>query len=146
MQTEVKHRAMTAQLFLIVVIIGVAAGMLSGLVGVGGGIILVPAMIYFLNYTQHQAQGTSLGVLTFPVVLIAFVTYYRTCKTMGVPIDFRIIGILAIGFVVGAYFGSSIAVRIDKEMLRKIFAVILFYTAINMMGWDRAFFNWIKSL
>jgi uncharacterized membrane protein YfcA len=146
MQTEVKNKPiMTAQIIMMIILIGLSAGILSGLVGVGGGIILVPAMIYFLNYTQHQAQGTSLGVLTFPVVLIAFVTYYRNCKTMGVPIDFKVIAILAIGFVVGAYFGSNIAVRIDREMLRKIFAVILFYTAINMMGWDKALIRWIKS-
>ncbi len=71
MQTEVKYKnSMTVQIIIIIVLIGVSAGVLSGLVGVGGGIILVPAMIYFLSYTQHQAQGTSLGVLTFPVVLI----------------------------------------------------------------------------
>jgi uncharacterized membrane protein YfcA len=146
MQTEVKYKnSMTVQIIIIIVLIGVSAGVLSGLVGVGGGIILVPAMIYFLSYTQHQAQGTSLGVLTFPVVLIAFLKYYRDCQTMGVPIDFKIIAILAIGFIGGAYLGSTIALRIDKEMLRKIFAVILFYTAINMMEWDKALINLIRK-
>ncbi|HEY0057810.1 MAG TPA: TSUP family transporter, partial [Flavisolibacter sp.] len=67
---------MTAQLMLIIIIIGLFAGILSGLVGIGGGIILVPALVYFMGYTQHQAQGTSLGVLTLPVVIIAFITYY----------------------------------------------------------------------
>lgn len=145
MQTEVKKTVMTVQIIMIIILIGLSAGILSGLVGIGGGIILVPAMIYFLSYTQHQAQGTSLGVLTFPVVLIAFLTYYRNCKTMGVPIDFKVIAILAIGFVIGAYFGSSIAVKIDREMLRKIFAVILFYTAINMMEWDKAFIQLFRK-
>ena len=131
---------------IIVILIGLAAGVLSGLVGVGGGIILVPALVFFLHYTQHQAQGTSLGVLTFPVVILAFLKYYTDCKRMGTPIDFRIIGILAVGFVIGGYFGSSIAVRIDKHALKKIFALILFFTAIKMMDWDVVVIRWVKNL
>jgi len=131
------QKPMTGQLILIIIIIGIAAGMLSGLVGIGGGIILVPAVVYFLNYTQHQAQGTSLGVLTFPVVLVAFLKYYQECKAMGTPIDWKIIALLAIGFVVGAYFGSALALRINQSMLKKIFAVILLYTAFKMLEWDK---------
>ena len=137
---------MSFQEILIIVIIGLMAGVLSGLVGVGGGIILVPALVYFLSYTQHQAQGTSLGVLTFPVVILAFLTYYRECKSMGVPIDFKVIAILAVGFVIGGFFGSHLAVRIDRELLKKIFAVILFYTAFKMLDWDTMFINWIKKI
>lgn len=137
---------MSFQEILIIVIIGLMAGVLSGLVGVGGGIILVPALVYFLSYTQHQAQGTSLGVLTFPVVILAFLTYYRECKSMGVPIDFKVIAILAVGFVIGGFFGSHLAVRIDRELLKKIFAVILFYTAFKMLDWDTMFINWVKKI
>jgi uncharacterized membrane protein YfcA len=104
----------------------------------------VPALIYVLSYSQHQAQGTSLGVLTLPVVLVAFFKYYTDCKKMGTPIDFKIIGLLAIGFVVGGFLGSTLALRIDKEMLKKIFAVILFYTAIKMLEWDKAVINWFR--
>ena len=136
---------MTTELF-IVILIGLAAGVLSGLVGVGGGIILVPALVFFLHYTQHQAQGTSLGVLTFPVVILGFLKYYTDCKRMGTPIDFRIIGILAIGFVIGGYVGSSIAVKIDKDALKKIFALILFFTAFKMLDWDAAIIRWVKNL
>lgn len=131
---------------IIVILIGLAAGILSGLVGVGGGIILVPALVYFLHYSQHQAQGTSLGVLTFPVVFLAFLKYYTDCKRMGTPIDFRIIGILAIGFLAGGFLGSTIALKIDKESLKKIFAIILFYTAFKMLEWDTLVINWVKSL
>ena len=91
---------MTVQIILTVIIIGIAAGILSGLVGVGGGIIMVPALVFFLSYNQHQAQGTSLGVLTLPVVIIASVYYYYQCKKMGTPMDLKVIGFLAIGFVV----------------------------------------------
>ena len=135
---------MTTQLVLIIISIGLMAGILSGLVGIGGGIILVPALVYVLSYSQHQAQGTSLGVLTLPVVLVAFLKYYTDCKKMGTPIDFKIIGLLAIGFVVGGFLGSTLALRIDKEMLKKIFAVILFYTAIKMLELDKAVINWFR--
>ncbi|HYC27887.1 MAG TPA: sulfite exporter TauE/SafE family protein [Chitinophagaceae bacterium] len=140
-----KQRNMTTEIF-IVILVGLAAGVLSGLVGVGGGIILVPAMVYFLHYTQHQAQGTSLGVLTFPVVILGFLKYYSDCKRMGTPIDFKIIGILAIGFLAGGFIGSSIALKIDKEALKKIFAIILFYTAFKMLNWDSIIIRWVKSL
>ena len=137
---------MTAQLVITVILIGLAAGMLSGMVGVGGGIILVPAMVFFLHYTQHQAQGSSLGVLVFPVVILGFLKYYHDCNKAGTPIDFKIIGLIAIGFVVGGYLGSSIALKIDKETLKKIFAVILFYTAFKMLDWDSFIFRWVKNI
>jgi uncharacterized membrane protein YfcA len=131
---------------IILILIGVAAGILSGLVGVGGGIILVPALVYFMKYSQHQAQGTSLGILCLPVVILAFITYFQDTRKMGTPIDLKVIGIIAIGFLVGGYFGSHIAVRIDKDLLRKICALILFYTAIKMLGWDAKFIEWIKGI
>lgn len=132
---------MTTQIVLTILIIGLAAGILSGLIGVGGGVILVPALVYFLHYTQHQAQGTSLGVLTFPVVIIAFLNYYKDSKTSGNPIDIKIILLLAAGFVIGGFFGSKLALKIDQALLKKIFAVILLYTAFKMLEWDKAITN-----
>ena len=140
------QQKMTVQIILTVLLIGLAAGMLSGLVGVGGGIIMVPALIFFLNYNQHQAQGTSLGVLTLPVVIIASLYYYQACKKMGTPMDLRIIGMLAVGFIGGAYFGSKLAISLPTDTLKKIFAIILFYTAIKMLGWDAAFIKWVKGI
>lgn len=137
---------MPIQELILIVVLGLAAGVLSGLVGVGGGIIMVPALVFFLSYTQHQAQGTSLAVLTLPVVVLASFKYYKECEKMGTPLDLRVAGLLAVGFVVGAYFGSSIAVKIDKELLKKIFAIVLFYTAIKMLSWDSLLIKWIKSI
>ncbi len=131
---------------ILLIFIGLAAGMLSGLIGVGGGIILVPAMVYFFHYSQHQAQGTSLGVLSFPVVILAFITYYYQCRKMGTPISMQVIFTLAGGFIAGSYLGSRIAVNIDKEVLKKIFGLILLYTSIKMMGWDTMFVRWFKSI
>jgi uncharacterized membrane protein YfcA len=83
-------------------------------VGVGGGIFLVPALVYFLNYNQHQAQGTSLGVLTFPVTILAFLSYYRECLNTGAPIELKVILIIAAGFIVGGLLGSSFAVKSSR--------------------------------
>ncbi|MBA4168457.1 MAG: sulfite exporter TauE/SafE family protein [Chitinophagaceae bacterium] len=137
---------MDTQAFIILVLIGLAAGILSGLVGVGGGIILVPALIYFLNYNQQQAQGTSLGVLTVPVTIVAFIVYYNNCRETNTPIELRVILIVAAGFLFGSYFGSKIAVKIDQDTLRKVFAVILFYTGVKMMHWDTMAMKWIKNI
>jgi uncharacterized membrane protein YfcA len=137
---------MTTQLVLSALLIGLSAGVLSGLVGVGGGIVMVPALVFFMQYTQHQAQGTSLAVLTLPVVIIASLYYYYQCQKMGTPIDLKVVGLIALGFLAGGYFGSKIALSIDQEVLKKIFAVILFYTAFKMLGWDSLLIKWVKGL
>ena len=145
MDTNQKH-IMTTQLIITALLIGLAAGMLSGLVGVGGGIVMVPALVFFMHYTQHQAQGTSLAVLTLPVVIIASIYYYYQCQKMGTPIDLKIVGLLGAGFLVGGFFGSKIALVIDQELLKKIFAVILFYTAFKMLNWDVLLVKWVKGI
>jgi len=137
---------MTMQLIISALLIGLAAGMLSGLVGVGGGIIMVPGLVFFMNYTQHQAQGTSLAVLTLPVVIIASLYYYYQCQKLGTPIDLKVVGLLAAGFLVGGYFGSKIALAINQDALKKILAVILFYTAIKMLDWDTVIVKWVKGI
>jgi len=141
-----QKKDMTTQLIITALLIGLAAGMLSGLVGVGGGIIMVPALVFFMNYTQHQAQGTSLAVLTFPVVIFGTLTYYYQCQKAGTPIDFKIVGLIAGGFVIGAYAGGKIAVVIDQNLMKKIFAVIIFYSGFKILGWDMAIIKWVKGL
>lgn len=141
-----QRNTMEVQLILTALFIGLFAGILSGLVGVGGGIIMVPALVFFMNYTQHQAQGTSLAVLTLPVVILASVYYYQQCQRMGTPIDLKIAGLIAVGFIVGGYFGSKIAIVINQDLLKKIFAVILFYTAFKMLSWDVLIVKWVKGI
>lgn len=137
---------MTAQLIITAILIGLAAGILSGLVGIGGGIIMVPALLFFMNYTQHQAQGTSLAVLTLPVVILASFYYYNQCQKLGTPIDLKIAGLLAAGFIVGGFFGSKIALAVNQDVLKKIFAIILFYTAFKMLNWDVMIVKWVKNI
>ena len=141
-----QKNTMATQLIITALLIGLGAGMLSGLVGIGGGIIMVPALVFFMQFNQHQAQGTSLAVLALPVVILASFYYYTQCQKLGTPIDLRIVGLLAIGFIVGAFFGSKIALQIHTDTLKKIFAIILFYTAIKMLNWDTALIKWIRNL
>lgn len=131
---------MTPETIMLLVIIGLAAGVLSGLVGVGGGIIVVPALVFFLGFSQHQAQGTSLGLLLLPVGILAVMNYYNKGF-----IDVRIVLVMSIAFVIGGFLGSKLSLSIPQDSLRKIFAVILIYTAIRMLGWDAQLFRWIKG-
>jgi uncharacterized membrane protein YfcA len=133
-----KPSAMSQQIIITVLAIGFSAGLLSGLVGIGGGIVMVPALVFFLNYTQHQAQGTSLAVLTLPVVILASIYYYQQCQQAGTPIDLKVVGLLAITFLLGAFLGSKLAIALDQQLLKKIFAIVLLYTAFKMLGWDAA--------
>lgn len=128
-------------MILILVLVGLAAGILSGLVGVGGGVVIVPALVFFLGYSQHQAQGTSLGLLVLPVVFFGFWNYYKQGY-----VDYKIVLMMAGGFIIGSYFGSKLAISISQELVKKIFAVILFYTAFKMLNWDKAIFGFIKGL
>lgn len=132
-------RQMTLQLVILLVIIGLAAGVLSGLVGVGGGIIIVPALVFFLGFTQHEAQGTSLGLLLLPVGILAVMNYYNKGY-----IDVRVVLVMCVAFVFGGWLGSKLALSLSQEVIKKIFAVVLFYTAFRMMGWDKAIINLFK--
>jgi uncharacterized membrane protein YfcA len=138
-------KTMSTEIIITVLLIGLSAGILSGLVGIGGGIVMVPAMVLFLNYTQHQAQGTSLAVLSLPVVILAALNYYQQCQIQGTPIDLKVVGLLAITFIFGAWAGGKFAMQIDQELLKKLFAALLFYTAFKMLNWDQAIIKLVKS-
>lgn len=109
-------------------IIGLLAGMLSGLVGVGGGIIMVPMLVLLLGFSQHQAQGTSLAVLVVPVTAVAVFNYYKEGY-----INWKYAAIIAVFFVVGSYFGSKLAISLDQKMLKKIFSIVLIIIAGKML-------------
>ena len=132
---------MTGETISLLIVVGLAAGILSGLVGVGGGIIIVPALVFFLGFTQLQAQGTSLGLLLLPVGIFAVINYYKAGH-----IDLKVVGIMSLAFVAGGYIGSKLALRIDQEIIKKIFAILLFYTAFKMMGWDAVIVKWVKGI
>jgi uncharacterized protein len=134
-----KPVVMTLQMILILVLIGLSSGILSGLVGVGGGIIIVPALVFFLGFTQHQAQGTSLGLLLLPVGILAVLNYYKQGH-----IDIKVVAIMSIAFVLGGWLGSKLSLVLSDMLIKRIFAVVLLYAAFKMLGLDKVIFNWFR--
>ena len=104
----------------LILLVGVVVGAFSGVVGIGGGILFVPALVWLFGMDQHRAQGTSLGALLAPVGLLAFLEYYRKGNA-----DIRVAALLAVGFLVGGYFGALGAQAIPEIWLRRIFATTL---------------------
>jgi uncharacterized membrane protein YfcA len=104
----------------LLLLVGVVIGMVSGVVGIGGGILFVPALIWLLGMDQHRAQGTSLGALLAPVGILAFWEYYRKGQA-----DIRVAALLAAGFLVGGYVGAVGAQHIPELWLRRVFAATL---------------------
>ena len=123
---------MDIQTIFIVILIGVAAGMMSGLVGVGGGLIVVPALVYFLGFSQHNAQGTSLGLLLLPAGILAVLQYYKQGD-----VDIKAVAILAVGFVAGGYYGSKLALSLPQDTVKKIFAIFMIIVAAKMLFLDK---------
>lgn len=110
------------------VALGLAAGLLSGLIGIGGGVLIVPALVYFFNHGQHEAQGTTLAMLVPPVGLLAAWTYYKRGH-----VQFPVAGLLCLGFVVGAFVGARYSVNLPRPVLRKIFGVAMLGIALDMI-------------
>ncbi|MEI9809642.1 MAG: sulfite exporter TauE/SafE family protein [Bacteroidota bacterium] len=138
---ENKFKKMSVESILLLMTVGLAAGMLSGLVGVGGGIIVVPALIFFLGFTQLQAQGTSLGLLLLPVGIFAVLNYYKAGH-----IDLKVVGFMSIAFIAGGWIGSKLALSLDQETVKKIFAVVLLYTAFRLLHLDSLLVKWVRSI
>ena len=113
-------------------LLGLAAGILSGLVGIGGGIILVPGLVYLLGFSQKMAQGTSLGVLLLPVGILAMWQFYKAGY-----VDVKAVGFIAIAFLLGGYFGSKITLALPQDTVKKIFAVLLLVISIKMLFFDK---------
>lgn len=107
--------------------IGIAAGILAGLVGVGGGIIIVPFLIYFFGMDQHTAQGTSLAVLLPPTGLFAFMQYYRAGH-----VDLKFAALIIVGLLIGGWIGGGWAQQLSGPALRKGFAVLMAVASVKM--------------
>jgi uncharacterized protein len=125
-------KKMDIQTMLIVILVGVAAGIMGGLVGVGGGIIIVPALVYLLGVSQKTAQGTSLALIMLPVGILGVLQYYKQGH-----VDFKVVGLLAIGFFLGSFLGSKIALSLPQATVKKIFAVLMILIAVKMLFIDR---------
>jgi uncharacterized membrane protein YfcA len=119
---------MSPQTIVILVSIGVVAGILSGFVGVGGGVIIVPALVYALGMSQFEAQGTSLFVLLLPVGILAVGNYWKSGN-----INWQFGLVIAITFVVGGYIGSKLALRISPSLVKLIFGVIMTFVSFKLI-------------
>ncbi|MCI0512823.1 sulfite exporter TauE/SafE family protein [candidate division KSB1 bacterium] len=113
---------------LLYLLLGLTAGIISGLVGIGGGIIIVPALLFLFGLTQHQAQGTTLALLVPPIGLLAAWTYYQQGY-----VDLKIAIFVCIGFFFGGLIGARMATAFPDIVLEKIFGVTLMLIGIKMI-------------
>ena len=120
------------EIFLYLLIIGLAAGFMGGLVGIGGGVIIVPALVMLLGMSQHEAQGTSLMMILFPVGILGVLNYYKQGY-----VDFKYAGLLAVGFFVGSYIGSKFSLSLPQLTVKRIFAVVMMLWAIKIIFIDK---------
>jgi uncharacterized membrane protein YfcA len=115
----------------ILLLIGLVAGFLSGLIGIGGGIVIVPVLVYMLAMNQKTAQGTTLFMFILPVGFLGVYNYYKAGH-----VDFKTALIMASTFIVGSYLGSKTAITIDTKLVKQIFAVVIILIGIKML-WDK---------
>ena len=119
---------MTVTTIIYLIIIGLSAGVLSGLVGVGGGILMVPMFVLFLGLTQHNAQGMSLAVMLPPVTFLAVYNYHKAGE-----VDWKLALIASAVFIIGGYLGSKVALKIDQTILKKVFGFFMLIVAMKLM-------------
>ncbi len=113
---------------LILVLIGVLAGFTGGALGLGGGIVIVPALVFILGFSQHQAQGTSLAVIVFPVAILGAYNYYKSGY-----VNLKFVVILALAFFVGSYLGSLMSINLPAKLLKKIFGFAILLLSLKMI-------------
>jgi uncharacterized membrane protein YfcA len=113
---------------LLYVLLGLFAGVLSGLIGIGGGVIVVPALIYLFKLSQHQAQGTTLAMLVPPIGILAAWTYYRQGY-----VNVEMGAFLCLGFFWGSFFGARFATSLSSVALEKTFGIALLLIALKML-------------
>lgn len=119
---------MSTSVLLVLLVIGIITGIMAGMLGIGGAIIMIPALVFFMGLSQQAAQGTSLAVMLPPIGIIAAYNYYKEGQ---VNIKFALI--LAIAFIIGSYFGSKIALNTSPALLKKIFGILLLLVAAKML-------------
>ncbi len=111
-----------------VLLLGVLAGILSGLFGIGGGVVIVPALVMLFGLSQQTAQGTTLAMLSIPVSIVAAINY-----TKAGMISWKVALMLAAGFMIGGFIGSKIAIGIDGAVMKKLFAILMIILAVKML-------------
>ena len=112
---------------LLIIICGIGAGIVGGLFGVGGGIVIVPILVFFMGFGQQMAQGTSIATLLFPIGFLAAYNYHKSGY-----VNWKFAVIMALTFVVGGFIGSKIAISLDQKVLKRFYAIFMFGVALKM--------------
>jgi len=113
--------------------LGVIAGFFSGLVGIGGGVIIVPGLVLLFGFDQRLAQGTTLALLVPPIGLLAVISYFQKGF-----VDVRSAFLICIGFILGGLIGGKIAVGLSEQLLKRIFAVLLIMLGVKMLLFNQS--------
>ena len=121
-------KTMELSTLFILIAIGIVAGVFSGFIGIGGGLIVVPALVLFVGFSQHAAQGTSLAMMLPPIGILGVYNYYKAGH-----VDLKISMILAVTFILGSYFGSKFAISLSADVIKKVFGVIIILIGIKMI-------------
>ena len=119
---------MTVQTIMLLILIGLFAGSASGFIGIGGGVVIVPALVHLLGVTQHTAHGTSLLLMLPPIGILAVMNYYKAGQinwTYGI--------IIAVAFVIGAHYGSKLSLKLNANIVKLIFGIFMLYVAARMI-------------
>ncbi len=114
--------------YALIMAIGLAGGIASGLLGIGGAVIMIPGLVYIAGFDQHLAQGTTLCAMVPPIGILAAYEYHKSGYA-----DIKTAAIIAAVFIIGAYAGSKLAVKINPVMLKKIFGLVLLYISLRMI-------------
>ena len=108
--------------------LGIIAGIASGIFGIGGGIILIPALVFFFGLTQHQAQGTTLAIMVLPIGFLAALRYYQSGN-----VKLGIAALICLGFFFGGLIGANIAQGLSEPLLKKLFGIFMLLVAVRMI-------------
>ena len=119
---------MTIHTVLILFLIGISAGVLSGFVGVGGGILIVPGLVFLAGLSQHEAQGTSLFILSMPVVLLGVINYWKSGD-----VNWKYGLVIALTFFIGAYFGSKLSLKLEPGLVKFIFGLLMAVVSVKLI-------------
>lgn len=122
------EQKMAASTIITLILIGFFAGTLSGFVGVGGGVIIVPSLVYFMRLSQHEAIGTSLFILTLPVVILGTMNYAKSGN-----FNWRYGLVIASTFVIGGYVGSKLSLKLSPAIVKIVFGILMIYVAFTMI-------------
>lgn len=119
---------MDASALLTLLLIGVSAGLLSGFIGIGGGLLIVPALMYFTGLSQMAAQGTSLALMLPPIGALAVMNYWKAGE-----VDIRAAAVMVVAFMIGGHFGSRVALAMDPLKVRLAFGTVMLFVAVRMI-------------